>query len=128
MFEIFLNVKSLAVSDVEAAKVEAKIQEIIHRHFWQDEGPEGVWPDLKPTTWRYKHSNKMLFESGEYLKSWQVELQGDDFIIGSESKIAQYHEFGTTHIPVRSFVWLNESDIGEIAGVYFDEFERIWSG
>lgn len=90
--------------------------------FWDSVDDKGPWQDLKPATWARKTTPKMLIESGEYYASWEQQ-QPDDYTIEirSESRLAAWHELGTSKMPARSWIFLDDPEIDAIAEWLADE-------
>lgn len=62
-----------------------------------------AWPDLKASTWRYKTSGRMLWESGAMAGSYAARPpSGDAVEVGSEGvPYTIYHHGGTSRMPAR---------------------------
>lgn len=82
-------------------------------HYQEKAGPFGKWAELADRTKAERSAlgfppNNPLLRSGELLHSIKHSVQGRRAVVGSESPIAVYQEFGTIHaahpIPPRSFL------------------------
>lgn len=90
--------------------------------FWESKDDTGPWQPLKPATWARKQSDKMLFESGAYFASWE-QRQPDDYtvVISSDSRLAAWHELGTSKMPARSWIFLDDDEVEDIARWFADQ-------
>ena len=81
----------------------------VGKHFTQELGPTGPWPDLKPETGARKQSEQMRWESGRLSGSYKM-AYGNDFaeVYSAGVDYAIYHEKGTRHMPARSFLWVDD--------------------
>lgn len=62
------------------------------------------WPALQPETLARKMMNTPLLEAGELRGSIEWNASGNEGHVGSNLDKAVWHEFGTSHIPPRSFL------------------------
>jgi len=83
-------------------------EDTIYRHFTDEQNPNGAWPSLAESTLRQKTTSKMLYESGEYIKSWKGEVRQSGVFLKSSSRLSVYHEEGTIHMPARSVAWFDD--------------------
>lgn len=112
-------------------KVKKILSNEIKEHWSQEEGPQGKFKDLRPATWDRKTTNKILLESGNYIRSWKaVEDNGEEIHIRmeSDSELATFHELGTRDMPARSIAWYSEDTIATIMDLFGDEIEKTWEG
>jgi hypothetical protein len=81
--------------------------------------PHSWWPPLAETTLERKDNvNTPLFETGELRDSIQHNSDQHEGYVGSNNPKAEWHEFGTTRIPPRSF-------LGAAAGPEGPKIERM---
>jgi phage gpG-like protein len=62
------------------------------------------WPALQPATLARKMMNTPLLETGQLRASIEWNSSGNEGYVGSNDDRAIWHEFGTSHIPPRSFL------------------------
>ena len=67
---------------------------------------EDGWVPLQPKTVERKGAETPLLETGELRDSieYAVDKQAMVAVVGSNNPKAKWHEFGTIHIPARSFL------------------------
>ena len=64
------------------------------------------WPPLaESTVARKANGDTPLLETGALRDSISHEVHEHSAVVGSTSDIARYHEFGTSRIPPRPFLW-----------------------
>lgn len=59
------------------------------------------WVPLAPTTLAQKAADTPLLETGELRDSYEHNADGLEGYVGSDNPKAEWHEFGTSHIPAR---------------------------
>jgi phage gpG-like protein len=62
------------------------------------------WPPLSPATLKHKRADTPLLETGEMRASIEWNSTGNLGYVGSNNQKAVWMEFGTAHIPPRSFL------------------------
>ena len=102
-------------------RLAAKLEEIILRHWQDDQGSDGEWADLSPATWARKTTNKKLLETGKMIDSLKVyENTPDRIRVGFGVDYAPYHEYGTDKMPQRESLWLSKEELGELTDVLLE--------
>ena len=81
----------------------------VGKHFNEELGPNGPWPDLKPETWARKQGDQMLWETGALSGSYDMGY-GEDYaeVFSTGVDYAIYHDKGTRFMPARSFLWIDD--------------------
>ena len=65
----------------------------------------------------------LLFDTGNLYRSIDYNVTGDSFSVGTNVDYAEYHQFGTEHIPSREFLGFNkqiEQDVEWVFKTIFD--------
>ena len=105
---------------------------VMLQHFSSSSGPDGKWANLQTETWRRKEWPQMLVESGKLYRSLtnrtalgavnRIEGSGskERFVIGTRNPYAQYHHFGTRHMPSRFF--MPGDDFGDLIRDKFKQY------
>lgn len=85
------------------------------QHFRDTAGPEGRWKALKPSTIkrRRKGSSVPLQDTGRLRNSLMpgrgiTKISPRQAILSTNVEYAGFHEFGTSRIPKRSFMWISK--------------------
>ena len=79
----------------------------VERHFSKEEGDTGKWEPLK------KRSGKALQDTGRLRSSFQTKHSKNSANVYTNVKYAGYHNFGTSRIPQRKFMW-NSKEIRDL--------------
>lgn len=83
---------------------------ITDESFDNETAPDGTpWEDLKPATWRYKKTDKILYEEGTLRGSLYIWSSDSEARIGVNATSKGYpypivHQFGSKHVPARPFL------------------------
>lgn len=99
----------------EAAKIVQKDAQKKIGNYQDHAGPFKAWDELADSTKDDKESGgyvgtdgmdyyQPLLRTGELRDSITYEAHGNEAIVGSDSDVAMYQEFGTETIPARSFL------------------------
>jgi phage virion morphogenesis protein len=119
--EVFQLIKQLQARGDDMSPVMKTISVLMNKSVEENFEREGRprWPALKPATItarakKGKWPGKMLQVSGLTAASWTRSSNRTQAIVGSNYKIAKYHELGTVRMPARPVRTLTARDIGEI--------------
>lgn len=101
--------------------IKAKMYKEIIRHFEEEEGPDGKWERWQFRGRRINYrpygrgGNKMLQDTGRLRNSFMWDLLPDEIRVFTEVEYASYHQFGTSKMVARPFLWFEERSYEEWA-------------
>lgn len=106
-----IPVEASAALDTAAAVIEHEAKREIGTYQRSDMGPYEAWPELAESTKAERvrqgySENDPLLRSGELRDSISRETHGLEAVVGSDSDVMVYQEFGTRTIPPRPVLGL----------------------
>ena len=105
----------------------------INKHFKNEEGPDGKWPDLKPLTILRRRKEgkgyKILQDTGDMKNSITPIVQKMGVEVGTNKPRARPHQFGWPEksIPRRTFIWLSDEAEKNIMDVFTLDLKKYRS-
>ena len=103
--------------------------------FDAERSPDGTaWADLAPATWRYKKTNKKLFEDGTLRGSLYADSSAHEARVSVNAHARGYpygavQQFGSKHVPARPFLPIDADGalLGDIPEQLIDLLENYLS-
>ena len=97
-------------------------------NFEQAHGPDGAWAPHAPYTIKLYGVHPLLILSGELVRSVTGEknpggvlyAESREMTIGTTIFYAAWQNYGTTKIPARPFMWLDEQNTDIVASKFLD--------
>lgn len=92
------------------ADIAETLYTITDEAFDTERSPDGTaWADLAPATWRYKKTNKKLFEEGTLRGSLYADSSAHEARVSVNAHARGYpyaavQQFGSKHVPARPFM------------------------
>ena len=114
-----------AALDAAAASIEREAKREIGTYQRSDMGPYSPWQELAPATKADRvrqgfSENDPLLRTGELRDSLSHETHGLEAVVGSDSDVMVWQEFGTKTIPPRPVLGLaavrKQADVARIVG------------
>lgn len=117
-------------------EVDAMFKEDHRGYFQSESGPDGeLWKPLKPETVQRKGHDVKLRQTDDMRRSLTLETQdsvrqlltegsAETYVWGTSNWKSQFHQFGTSHIPIREHVGINDKRTDWLANVIADQLTQ----